>query len=96
VELYDLHRASTSEPPSTRIVRAVAAAEGVDPAELSPPLYDVVDTDAVDALFASGGSQPPPVGTRVSFTYNGYRVRVEGDGEVSVEPSGDGKDPRRR
>lgn len=94
VEIYDSHRTSTREPPSTRIVREIAAAEGVDPTALTPPLYDVVDTDAVDALFARSQPTPPSVGTRVTFPYNGYLVRVEDGGDVSVEPLGDEADDR--
>lgn len=60
-----------------RIVSGVATLEGVDPVEL-PPLFDAVDPDALEAVFAT-----TPSGTRrcgsVAFTYAGYRVRVEFD-----------------
>lgn len=38
--------------PSTAIVEAVAAAEDVTPAELDP-LYDEIDPDEIDQLFAT-------------------------------------------
>lgn len=43
-----------------------------------PPLYDVLDPDALDALVASmaGGS--------VSFTYAGYRVTVDNSRAIEV------------
>lgn len=85
-------RRSNREPPSTRIVREVAAAEGIDPADLSPPLYETIDADAVDDLFAAAGGGPPPVGARVTFSYNGYLVRVEGTGDVTVQRVDDEED----
>ena len=70
---------SEETPVSLRIVRAVATREGIDPAELQPPLHDVVDTDALEALFAD----PERAGT-VEFTYRGYDVVVESSGDVRV------------
>lgn len=69
---------------SVAIVEAVAEAEGVQPAELTPPLYDVVDTDALDRLFAPNSQRQLTEGT-TRFTYNGYTVTVEADGEIRVE-----------
>lgn len=73
--------AKQADTPSVAVVMAVAAREGVDPTELSPPLNDVVDPDALDALFA--GTDDP--GSRLSFTYRGYSVEVHSDGHVDVE-----------
>ncbi|WP_135820177.1 HalOD1 output domain-containing protein [Halostella litorea] len=72
--------------PSERVVESVAEAEGVDPVDLTPPLNDVVDLDALDALFAPVGGVPRAVG-RVEFRYDGYVVVVEADGSVTVEPA---------
>ena len=73
---------------SKAVVEAVAEAEGVNPVELSPPLYEVVDPDALDDLFA-----PTTVNGRmdgeVRFSYVGYEVTVAGDGYVSVVPQSD-------
>ncbi|WP_135806995.1 HalOD1 output domain-containing protein [Halorussus marinus] len=63
------------------VVEAVAEAEGVAPTELSPPLYEVVDPDALDRLFAP---RPAPSGGRVVFSYNDYEVIVDAAGDVSV------------
>ncbi|MFB6309722.1 MAG: HalOD1 output domain-containing protein [Salinirussus sp.] len=64
------------------VVKAVARREGVEESEL-PPLYDAIDTEALDRLFrASGGS--------VTFEYNGYRISVDHDGEVTFR---DGNSP---
>lgn len=69
---------------SDSVVEAVAEAEGVDPLELTPPLFEVIDPDALDQVFA-----PTPTDGRmegqVTFSYKGYNVTVHGDGYVSVE-----------
>lgn len=70
--------------PSTRVVEAIAEAEGVDPVALDPPLNAVIDLDALDELFSPNSGVPRPSG-RVEFEYDGYDVVVEG-GAVTVEP----------
>ncbi len=62
---------------SIAVVSAVARRAGVDPVELRP-LYDVVDTEALDTLFTAD------VGT-LTFPYEGYLVTVDADGSVRVE-----------
>lgn len=66
---------------SDRVLEAVADARGTDPLELDRPLYDVVDPDALDALFAADDGTDT---LRVEFTYGGYRVTVRGDGQIGV------------
>lgn len=71
------------EPLSVTVVRAIAAHEGVDPMDLSPPLFRSLDPAALDSLF-----EPTTGGVRsgsVAFTYDGKRVTVESSGEVTVE-----------
>ena len=58
------------------IVRAVAERSGVDPLELRP-LYEVVNTEALEALFTAD------VGS-LTFPYEGYLVTVDADGSVRV------------
>ncbi|WP_254768611.1 HalOD1 output domain-containing protein [Salinilacihabitans rarus] len=65
---------------SLAIVEAIADAEGVDPAALDPPLGAVVDPIAIDRLFGDS-----TVVERLTFSYRGYRVTVDADGEVRVE-----------
>lgn len=64
------------------VVEQVAAADGVDSADL-PPLNHTVDVDAIDRLVAShdGGTADE----RIEFTYAGYHVTVGLDGDVSVD-----------
>lgn len=68
---------------STRVVEAVADRAGVDPLELRPPLYDVVDPEAIDALFEPTGSGSPRRG-RLEFTYHGYRITLTAGDRRSV------------
>ncbi|WP_049986492.1 HalOD1 output domain-containing protein [Halobellus rufus] len=73
----------TSDPESQRIpfvvVEAVAAAEGVPPMELTP-LGEVVDTDAIEALFA----RPTPTGLEVRFEYEGHTVLIDEERRVRI------------
>jgi len=65
-----------------RVVTAVAAEEGVDPAELDPPLASVVDPDALADLVEAD----PPADTaalEVRFPYRGHTVVARPTG-VSV------------
>lgn len=62
------------------VIERVAAREGTDPTHLTPPLRDVVDPDALDALCAE--SDTPGC---VAFSYCGYTVTVGIDGAVSLE-----------
>lgn len=63
---------------SERVVEAVSARTRTDPLEL-PPLYDVLDPDALDALLATLSDG------EVSFPYAGYVVTVESSGAVHVD-----------
>lgn len=66
-------------PPSQAVVDAVATAEERDPIELSP-LYDSIDTDALDALLED------PQGIDVTFRYEGYTIVIRENAEVLLEP----------
>lgn len=69
---------------SNKVVKRVAEVEDVDPRELTPPLYDVIDPDALDQIFASIPAAGRMEG-QVTFSYNGYEITVCGDGYVSVQ-----------
>ncbi|WP_149797305.1 HalOD1 output domain-containing protein [Halorubrum xinjiangense] len=66
------------------VVTRVAEVEDVDPVEVTPPLNEVIDPEALNQIFAS-----TPTGDRmegqVTFPYNGYEITVSGDGSVSVQ-----------
>ncbi|ELZ01853.1 HalOD1 output domain-containing protein [Natrialba asiatica] len=83
--------------PSIEILQQIATAEGVDPTELEPPLYSVIDPDALDTLvqsMADGtttgfGTQTEATRSKIEFTYSGYTVRVDETGRVDVRPTTD-------
>lgn len=66
--------------PSETIVAALSEHADVDPLAFDVPLYDAVDPDAIDALFEDEASND----LRVSFSYESYRVSLEG-GHCYVE-----------
>lgn len=65
---------------SRAVIDAVAAVEGIPPTELTPPLYDVVDPEALDNVFAGKASLG-----KVVFNYNSYEVSVHADGFVALK-----------
>jgi len=81
-----------TESASTRVLRAVAEATGRDPATL-PPLYEVVDPDALDALFDSSGNGGPGDDREFRFSYAGREVSVRSD-EVVLGPASDSRTER--
>ncbi|MFB6074119.1 MAG: HalOD1 output domain-containing protein [Haloarculaceae archaeon] len=64
------------------IAEAIAAREGVDPTELSPPLYRAIDTSALESLFDSDRAAGD---LTLSFTYANYRITVEPGPAVAVD-----------
>lgn len=79
----------------TAIAFAIADAKGVGPAELTRPLYGVIDVDGIEqAFFGSGTNAGSGNGTaRVEFCYAEYLVNVGSDGWIRVyEPSEPGRE----
>lgn len=76
------YEADPGEPISVVVVRAVAVLENTDPMEL-PPLYQVIDPEALDALVESDPGPP----RQIEFDYCGYEVIVrEGTHVTVVDP----------
>lgn len=75
-----------AEPPSEAVVRAVAAISGDEPFELTP-LYEVVDPDALDALFLPTHDGPTEREGEVAFNYCGYRVEIRSYGVIEIHPT---------
>ncbi|WP_232700691.1 HalOD1 output domain-containing protein [Halobacterium wangiae] len=69
---------------SEGIVVAVASATERDPLAL-PPLYSVVDPDALDALLATTSARNATRGITATFEYAGCTVTVEDPGRIHVE-----------
>lgn len=68
------------------IAERIAEREGLTSINLQPPLYESVDTDALEALLDSSNDA-----ISVSFTYQGYAVHVDGTGSVRISdpPAGE-------
>ena len=73
--------APTRGPLSTAVVEAVAEEMGTDPKHLPETLHEVIDPDALDALFEGRNSSDGVV----MFSYCGYSVTVTASDEVSFE-----------
>ncbi|GAA0250177.1 HalOD1 output domain-containing protein [Haladaptatus pallidirubidus] len=69
---------------STRVLTAVADAKECTPDDLEP-LYNVVNPEALDELFAPQADGTTRADGSVSFQYAGYRVTVSSEGNVSLE-----------
>ncbi|AGB39916.1 HalOD1 output domain-containing protein [Natronococcus occultus] len=65
----------TAEDVHERIVVGVATLEDVDPMAL-PPLFDAVDPDALEAIFADPERNTVRIGT-IEFPYAGHTIRIE-------------------
>lgn len=72
---------SNDDAVSEQVITAVADARDVDPLDL-PPLYNVIDPDALNQLFDQGIGGGGP--GRVIFTMAGCEVVVHSDTEVEV------------
>lgn len=84
----DRPNAATGTSLSYEVIAAVAEREGVDPIDIEPPeydaLYDVINPEALDSLFAPRENGLSRAGGRVEFAYCGYRVTVTSGGDVDV------------
>ncbi|WP_255198023.1 HalOD1 output domain-containing protein [Halorarius litoreus] len=67
------------------ILSAVASHEGVEETALDPPLFEAVDTDALEALYANSPAESPQ--PTVSFVYRGHNVVVNRPNEVEIQPA---------
>lgn len=70
---------------SMAVLRAVSAVEGCDPLSLKP-LADVIDTDALDALFAPRHGGTSRSGGQLSFVYSNCQVTVEDGERLTLRP----------
>lgn len=70
----------------TTIVRAIGEATGTPVAEMGTQLYDVVDPDALNHLFADRLNGVPRRGGRVVLSVAGCTVTLDGDGVITVDP----------
>ena len=72
---------SSDQSITVSVINAVAAVSGVDPCELQPRLYDVIDPDALDRLLTTG---PTAGDVRVTFRFGNAEVTLTQAGEIIV------------
>lgn len=70
---------TANESLSNAVIREVADAKGVDPLNLTPPLFEVVDGELLNRLFRDGTGE-------VSFEYAGFQVTVDHEANVTLVP----------
>ena len=70
----------TTHTVSERVIQAVADREGVSPLDISPPLFDAVDPDALNRMFGADSDDRKVF----CLTVEGWNVFVRGDGTVIV------------
>ena len=72
----------TEQTPTEAVVDALAEAADVDPLDLSP-LYDEIDTEAIDRLFQEHGGASSSEAI-LSFQVDKWNVFIRGDGRIRV------------
>lgn len=70
---------NTSEEMSSRVVEALATVTDSDPVSMTPPLYEVVDPDALNRLLETDAS------VELRFEYEDHVVVADSEGTVSVD-----------
>lgn len=86
-----IHNRGGDESPSESVVDAVSEATGTDPLQM-PRLGDVIDPDALDALFLADSAWAESAGDgggKVSFRFDGCDVTVHADGRTVVSQAVD-------
>ncbi|MFP9058978.1 HalOD1 output domain-containing protein [Natrialbaceae archaeon A-chndr2] len=71
------------------IVDEIAKREGTDTRTLSPPLANVIDTDALETLCESTTANTD---ITVSFTYRSYRIDIHCPDSVEITPLESGRE----
>lgn len=67
-------------PLSVRVVRSIADARGVDPADLEFRLGDAIDTDALDTMAQHGGND-----WELVFEIEGHEVTVAPNEPIQID-----------
>jgi translation initiation factor 2B subunit (eIF-2B alpha/beta/delta family) len=67
-----------NDSPSVAVIETVAKLEDSDELDITTPLYDYINPDALDRLLTENPA------ASVSFEYDSYQVVVEGTGTVYV------------
>lgn len=77
----------TKRPPSIALVEAIAAIEDVHPTDVDFFLYESIDPDALDTLFANPKDDNETTDDNeivAEFRVDGYVVQVRDNGKITV------------
>lgn len=80
-----LKQISPRTPAATAVISGIAEAKGVAPTELDP-LSKSINLDALDDLFC-GSTDPVETDLQLTFTVEGCKIILYGDGRVVVAPA---------
>ena len=74
---------------SVRIPEQLAAEQGIDPTELSPPVGEVIDLEALERTVSAAAGGSGPTASTVTFEYDTLTVTVKAaeSVDVTVEPT---------
>lgn len=79
------------------VVCEIADQEGVDAVDLTPPLHDVIDVEALELLVNGSESRDNSPGPTVEFEYCDYTVTIDESRHVSIRERTEMKgEPRRK
>ena len=70
------------------VVHALSDVTGVDVTDTDFALYDYVDPDALNRLFAPKSDGTSRVNGHVSFTVMGYQTTIYASGQITIVPVG--------
>ncbi|WP_339106020.1 HalOD1 output domain-containing protein [Haloterrigena salinisoli] len=74
--------------PSDAVIRTIAVVTDTEPEELEP-LYETIDTEALNKLFECHSNAPYSGEQVLAFTVDGWNVFVRDDGQIRVcDPTG--------
>lgn len=83
---YAHHNTAGPAKLSTTVVHALSDAMGVDVTDSGFSLYDSVDPDALDSIFAPRDDGTPRPPGHVAFCVRGYQTTVYSTGEIVITP----------
>ena len=97
-QTYHIYHDLEQPPPiSTIVIRGVATLTGERPTDIEP-LHEVINPDALNALFQPGSEEFSERHGSVSFPLEGYKVTVYTEGEIVIAIPSDrsgGPSPKR-
>ncbi|WP_436346736.1 HalOD1 output domain-containing protein [Natronorubrum sp. FCH18a] len=74
--------------PAVAVIRAIAVVTDTKPGDLAP-LYETIDTEALNELFEHHSNAPHSGEQVLAFTADGWNVFVRDDGQIRVcDPTG--------